>query len=77
MSLSAEVYLFRFDLVWNINQQHVEEVVAGKVRLKHYLHLISLICSNSRGLGHEQEWNLLLTVINPEHLRQQLELDCE
>jgi len=68
MGLSSKVNLFGLDLIWNVNQQHVEEVVACKVRLEKNLDFVSLIGSDRSSLGHKQEGYLLLAILNTENL---------
>ena len=77
IALSAQVDLFRVDLIWDVDQEHIEEVIADVVRLEDDLHFIGLIGCDRSLLRNEDKWNLLAIVFHSMHEALQVEIDWE
>lgn len=67
VALTAQVDLFRVDLIWNVDQEHVEEVIADMIRLKDDLNFIRLVCCDRSLLRNEDIWNLFAIVFHSMH----------
>ena len=68
VGLAAQVNLLGVDLVGNVDQKHVEVVVAHVVRLEDYLHFVGLICRNCSLFGNKDERHLFAIVFNSTNL---------
>lgn len=77
VGLTSEVYLFSVDLVWDVNQEHIEEVVADVIWLEDDLYFVRCIGSDCSLLGHEDIWNLFLVVFNTVDLGLKVEVNWE
>lgn len=77
VGLAAQVHFLGVNLVRNINEEDVEEVVAGVVRLEDYLDLVGLVCGDSALLRNHDVWNLLLMVLDTMDFGLEAEVDWE
>lgn len=77
VGLTSQVYLFSVDLVWDVNQEHIEEIVTDVIWLEDDLYFIRFIGSDRSLLGHEDIRDLFLVVFDSVDLGLKVEVYWE
>ena len=77
VALTSQVDLLSVDLVWDVDQEHVKEVVGYVVWLEYDLHFVRLVCCDRALLWNKHEWDLLTVILNAADQAFKIEVDGE
>lgn len=77
VALTAQVDFLGVDLVWNVDEEHVEEVVAHVVGLENNFDFVGRVRRYRALLWNEHKWNLLAVVLDAADEAFQIEVDWE
>ena len=77
IALTSQIDPLSIDLIWNVDQEHIEEVIRHMVWLENDLHVVRLIGWNSSLTWNEYEWHLLLMILDSLNKAFQVEIDWE
>lgn len=77
VALTSQIDLLSVDLVWYVDQEHVEEVIRNVVWLEDDLDFVRLVCCDRALLWNKHEWDLLTVIFNTADLAFKIKVDWE